>query len=132
MGTNYYLYEKPPCEKCGRPYEPKHIGKSSGGWCFALHVIPEEGIKDLENWKKLWYQPEAEIRDEYDDKITIQEMYAIITDRGCDEPNDIPLQWYGKNNAEPGPNGLVRHQINGWHCIGHGAGTWDLIIGEFS
>jgi len=61
MGTNYYLYPASPCKACGRSYEAKHIGKSSAGWCFLLHVIPEEGINDLEDWKKLWYQPEAEI-----------------------------------------------------------------------
>ncbi len=25
MGTNFYWYEKPPCECCKREYEPKHI-----------------------------------------------------------------------------------------------------------
>ena len=41
MGTNYYLHKKPPCEACGHEPAPLHIGKSSGGWCFSLHVIPE-------------------------------------------------------------------------------------------
>jgi len=36
------------------------------------------------------------------------------------------------NQAEPGPDGLARHKVNDGHCIGHGEGTWDLIIGEFS
>jgi len=48
MGTNYYLVknERPPCPCCERTYvqERLHIGKSSGGWCFALHVIPEMGM----------------------------------------------------------------------------------------
>jgi hypothetical protein len=35
------------------------------------------------------------------------------------------------NHAERGPNNLLRHQI-GEGCIGHGAGTWDLIEGGFS
>lgn len=82
MGTNYYLEPKPPCQCCGRPFEQLHIGKSSAGWCFALHVIPERGIKDLDDWVRIWSQPEARIVDEY--------------------------------------------------CIGHGAGTLDLLVGEFS
>ena len=133
MGTNYYLYERPPCKECGRPYEAKHIGKSSAGWCFLLHVIPEEGINDLEGWEKLWYRPEAEIRDEYDVKITIQAMYSIITERPkYVKRHDESAQWYRENSAVPGPNGLARSRIDGMHCIGHGKGSWDLLVGEFS
>jgi hypothetical protein len=38
MSTNYYLHEYVSTD-------PKilHIGKSSGGWCFSLHVV-EEGV----------------------------------------------------------------------------------------
>lgn len=38
MGTNYYLHSQDPCEHCGRSYPELHIGKSSAGWVFALHV----------------------------------------------------------------------------------------------
>ena len=42
MGTNYYLHRPRTneCEHCGRADEapPLHIGKSSSGWCFSLHV----------------------------------------------------------------------------------------------
>ena len=58
MGTNYYLHEPPTnkCEHCGRQdeKEPLHIGKSSVGWVFALHIIPEMGIEDLEDWIPLF------------------------------------------------------------------------------
>jgi hypothetical protein len=133
MGTNYYLYPASPCEACGRPYGPKHIGKSSGGWCFSLHVIPEEGINDLEDWEKLWNQEGAVIEDEYGIRINKILMEKIITIR-----DSLPIQsrksdrWFVKNSAVPGPNGLVRSRIDMIHCIGHGKGTWDLIIGEFS
>lgn len=36
------------------------------------------------------------------------------------------------NQSERGPNGLLRHKIDGKHCISHGQGTWDCIVGEFS
>jgi len=132
MGTNYYLYEKPPCKECGRPYEAKHIGKSSVGWCFSLHVMPEEGINDLGDWKKLWNRKGTEIGDEYGKSLTVSEMLLIITKRSRIAKHDESAQWYRENEAIPSPNGLVRHRINGRHCIGHGKGTWDLIIGEFS
>lgn len=24
------------------------------------------------------------------------------------------------------------HDLDGWHCVGYGPGTWDYITGEFS
>ena len=133
MGTNYYLYEKQPCKECGRPYEAKHIGKSSAGWCFSLHVIPEEGINDLEDWKKLWNQEEAVIKNQYGTTFDPTILEREITERGTPGKTSHTFSiWLKKNSAEDGPNGLVRHRIDGIHCIGHGKGTWDLIIGEFS
>ena len=114
MGTNYYLRTQPACACCGREYEPIHIGKSSGGWCFTLHVIPENAINSLDDWRKLWNTPGAKILDEYDRQIPIEEMEEVITQRS----------W----NA----GGLRRHPIDGRYCIGHGEGTWDCCPGEFS
>ena len=112
MGTNYYLHQKPDCECCGRPFEPLHIGKGSGGWCFALHVMPEDNINTLADWRDLWSEPGAYIRDEYGERVSIADMELTITAR----------RWHG---AFP-----RRH--DGRHCIGHGDGTWDYIAGEFS
>jgi len=112
MGTNYYLHQKPDCKCCGRPFEPLHIGKSSGGWCFALHVMPEDGINTLDDWRVLWSAPGAFIRDEYGEKVSIADMERLITKR----------EWRG------GP--VKRHDDQ--YCVGHGEGTWDYITGEFS
>jgi len=135
MGTNFYLYDQPPCEKCGRPFKPKHIGKSSAGWCFTLHVEPDEGIHDLGDWRERWAKPAAYIENEYGDRISPEEMDSIITKRGPgrhtpDEPDPWSPRDYEQNYAVPGPNGLVRHRI-GRFCVGHGEGTWDLVVGEF-
>lgn len=135
MGTNYYLHEKKPatCKHCGHTEktEPLHIGKSSGGWCFSLHVIPNEGLNTLEDWQKRWSVPGAFIQNEYGEPITPAEMTAEITQRSRDGLADWSPAAYARNNARPGPQNLIRHQI-GTHCIGHGPGTWDLITGEFS
>ena len=112
MGTNYYLHEKPPCKCCGRSNEPLHIGKSSGGWCFALHVIPEECIDTLDDWRERWNQPESIILDEYGGIVSVTEMERIITCR----------VWKG--------NTPMHHEDN--RCVGHGEGSWDYITGEFS
>ena len=113
MGTNYYLYERPRCETCGGASKPLHIGKSSYGWVFSLRIDPADGIKTLDDWRLAWSQPGAYIEDEYGDKVSIDKLESIITDRTH-------------------PVSLRRHTIDGRHCVGHGDGTWDLCIGEFS
>ena len=112
MGTNFYLHSK-PCECCGRADEPLHIGKSSAGWAFALHVYPENEIKNLDDWKKILRETDGQIFDEYERERTYDEMIDNITNRSH-------------------PNGLRHSHIDGWHCIGNGEGTYDYIIGEFS
>ena len=131
MGTNYYLQEKPPCECCGRPFESLHIGKSSAGWCFSLHVIPEEGLNSLEDWLFRCSAPGAVIRDEYGEDISVGELQDVIMDRYWPRPPEGGLTWYRQNGAEPGPNNLARHSIDGSRCVGHGPGPWDYITGEF-
>lgn len=112
MGTNYYLEQEKPCPCCKRGYEQKHIGKSSGGWAFALHIIPEEGINDLEDWRKAWEG--KTIVNEYGAVITEKEMMQTITKR----------TYMGRQ--------INRSVIDNNHCVGHGDGTWDLILGCFS
>jgi hypothetical protein len=91
-------------------------------------VIPEDGIDSLEDWLKLFAISSMEIYNEYDTKISQTEMVDIITNRSWERTSGFD---YRSNHAEPGPNGLVRHRVDGVHCIGHGEGTWDLITGEF-
>ena len=131
MGTNYYLMTG-HCESCGRA-DDKHIGKSSGGWCFSLHVYPDEQINTLDDWRRLWVT--APIRNEYGERVPVEEMERIVTERKpwpTASGQDQPAQWYRDNHAAPGPNGFARHAIEPGHCVGHGEGTWDYIVGEFS
>jgi len=134
MGTNYYFTPATagPCEHCGRSdsNEELHIGKSSGGWCFALHIIPEKGINDLDDWVKLF--PTGTIRDEHGDTIDAAEMMETITERSVRGPIKRDHAFHYSNNSEEGPNGLVRSRVDGRHCTKHGAGTWDCMPGEFS
>ena len=134
MGTNYYLHLN-PCPCCGREDEAWHIGKSSGGWCFALHIFGN--IETLEDWKKAFYNPETKIVNEYDEEISPEEMLKIITKRSW--PNrSVPFdfdsweEFHRVNHSEPGPNGLLRHKIGDGRCVGHGLGTYDYIQGDFS
>lgn len=138
MGTNYYI-EFPRCSCCGHSEPDYHIGKSSAGWCFALHVDKEKGINSLEDLKKLFIQCER-IRDEYGMEISKEEMLNVITKRswayhrGKNPPASYKSQeeFYKLNSAIEGPNNLLRAKVDGYHCIEHGEGTYDYIVGEFS
>jgi hypothetical protein len=138
MGTNFYLHRN-VCGHCGRGDEPKHIGKSSGGWTFSLHVYPEEGIRDLDDWIPLFEDvKDNAIKNEYGEKLTASEMQAEIAQRNWKTDVKIPYgyvdweEFHRKSCSEPGPCGLTRAKIDGQRCIGHGRGTWDLMVGEFS
>lgn len=114
MGTNYYLHA-PKCFHCGKEEEPPiHLGKSSWGWCFSLHIKPEEGIYDWQDVQALIEEKlcsEWCIKNEYDEQISLVDFIKTVTERN---------------------GSLMRHTIDHWHCIGHGKGTYDYIIGEFS
>ena len=129
MGTNYYLKED-CCKTCGRSDKEIHIGKSSGGWCFALHIDKSEGINSLDDWEKRWGNDGSIIFDEYGDQIAPDKMLSIITER--ERSSGPPSKEFLKeNHAIEGPNGLARSELSN-HCTGYGSGTWDLIKGEFS
>ncbi len=110
-----------------------HIGKSSLGWCFSLHVVPEFGINTYEDWVRMFIEPDRIIMDEYGDVVPFTAMISIITARARPDSCTWDAERLDRNYAEPGPNNLVRHRIDSEHgCIGHGEGTFDYITGDFS
>jgi len=142
MGTNYFWHS--PATTCDmghvHPGQRIHIGKSSAGWCFALHVYPkglELGlifnvpILKLSDWRVLWEFDGSFIENEYGACVKPEEMLAIITDRAWNR-SDMTPEERQRNHAAPvpGPHGLLRHEV-GKYCLSHGEGTWDLIEGFF-
>jgi len=133
MGTNYYFHSDKQCGECGREVEGVHIGKSSGGWCFTLHVMPEENINTWKDWLDMFANyKESYIKDESGQRIALPEFISIVAERKWKSKRKWKIEELRRNSAEPGPNGLVGHIVDGTHCIGHGDGTYDYIIGEFS
>ena len=129
MGTNYYWHEKQPCETCGHAAEPKHIGKSSMGWHFTLHVYPEDGINTFEDWQKL-YSSGGTILDEYGDNVSPENMTDKISDRRRDDP--IKDFDFAGNDAQVGYNNMLQHRKSRF-CIGHHPTiTVDYCVGWFS
>lgn len=136
MGTNFFSVKKgiegeADFWSMRESPEVMHIGKSSGGWCFSLHVVPEQGIEDLYDWIPILTDPDRVIINEYRDTIEFYEMIKIITHRSRSEPSNWTLEDYSRNYAEPGPNNLARHTV-GQGCLRQGTGTWDCIEGYFS
>ena len=126
MGTNYYLIKKSTsmCEHCGHDPGAKvlHIGKSSYGWCFSLHIIPEEGINSLDDWKLAWDAPDTKILNEYDEVVRPKDMLKIITTRG-------PGKW-SPEGREPQRHAPFHKENPG--TVREGPGSYDLILGDFS
>ena len=153
MSTNFYL-QKGACSHCGHMPEATHLGLSSGGWCFGLHVCPERGINYLPElivWlnNELGYlkQPPQEwpkIVDENGQVHTLGSFLETVTKRQSARRigEGWDGEWWGflyqseqhfhdSDHSLRGPSGLLRHRVDGVHCVGHGSGTWDLIVGEF-
>jgi hypothetical protein len=138
VSTNYYL--KPPvCLACGLAHEPLHIGKSSVGWAFSLHVYPEFALTTWPRWREYLYesvrQGPMQIVNEYGDEVPFEEMVSTVTNRKGRKITPEEMQAFCDSQsgwAVPGPYGLARHRVDGRYCIGHGKGTWDYLIGEFS
>ena len=140
MGTNYYVAEIKICPNCNHELELEeglHIGKSSAGWCFSLHVIPEEGLNSWDEWKA--HLSDKRIVDEYGAEFTLEELRKRVEDRRFASRSNktVPIgytswkDFHDKNHSQPGPNGLSRPRL-GPFCTGHGEGTWDYMRGEFS
>ena len=114
IGTNFYAHRE-ACPHCRRSQSKYHIGKSSGGWCFSIHVDRFEGVENLADLYKILEAPGTVILDEYDREISLEDMKYIIERH---EPCHLKK--------------LQRHPIDGRLCVGHGEGNSDYLKGEFS
>jgi hypothetical protein len=106
----------------------------------------------MEEWvKEKLSTGKSYICDEYDTHLSWQDFLEVVTMRsnsriikdGWDSrwwdysillglsSYNSEADFHSRNSSVRGPSGLLRRQINGWHCIGHGPGTWDLCIGNF-
>lgn len=129
MGCNYYLLQ-PSCGHCGKSGDRLHIGKSSAGWVFAVHLIPERNLNCLNDWIQFikvntgigWT-----LVDENDKPITLSDLVNTITNRSWSAPTE-----HDDRYSVPGPNNLSRHKLDESFCVAHGPGTWDYIVGDFS
>ena len=148
MGTNYYMvkgdhppeghYDHPlnPLLKYGTGRPPMiHIGKSSGGWCFSLHVYPDFGVHTLADWKHFAARLVGEgwrVDDEYGTEHTLDDLWRVVEREGWEKKDELcrvaeRVGWEQKMGRA-----LTRHEVDSTYCIGHGEGLYDYIVGEFS
>lgn len=90
MGTNYYIKHKD--ETKNEIFGKVHLGKSSLGWYFNLHVYPERGISNFTDWNDalLKKDNDLEIVDEYGKVYEVDEFLGIVTNRSR-ENEDIDI-----------------------------------------
>jgi len=142
MSTNFYVADVVRCQECGHAVHNGikfHIGKSSAGWAFSLHVIPEKHLNTWGEWKAFLDKPGMAIIDEDGAKWSLDEFVMIVENRigkyGDLEhvPPGYDTWWdfYEINQCEIDANGLLRHKV-GEFCSGHGKGSWDYVTGDFS
>lgn len=138
MGTNYYA------EFGNRIYPYKanriHIGKSSSGWAFALHLDLTKGLGTFLEWRNFYSQPQIIIRTDAGETIHPKEMTQIITARDYRnykmDPEMLgPLKaWYDVEH------GLLRavcgkstNLMGDPVCIASDPQvTFDVFVGDFS
>jgi len=123
MGTNYYA-QWDSCKHCKRAdeYDRFHVGKSSWGWMFSLHVIEQrdwdddkygmEAPQDYEGWLKFLTHSNVRVFDEYSQEMDgALFMDQVVANRQGD---------------------LQRHSLDGKYYTANGKGTWDMCRGEYS
>lgn len=90
MGTNYYVDDDPTCNN---PAHTKvlHIGKSSRGWKFGFHAIPDHQppLTSWAAWREfLAVRP---IRDEYGQRLTFAAFTRVVEDRATASGTTRPI-----------------------------------------
>ena len=84
MGTNYYAVMKKPTIA-----DPIHIGKSSNGWKFLFHIVPEhlnyisdEPLDTYSRWikflKEYTENDTIVIMNEYDEEVDLTDLIELV------------------------------------------------------
>ena len=108
MSINFY-FKHQSCVSCGHGKEDLHIGKSSGGYAFGLHIYPSLNICTLEDWLMYMRIFPGKIFDGYGFERSLEELIDTITRR--------PLEW--------------QHRPEEYLRVVNGPGTYDYLDFDF-
>lgn len=75
MSTDYHYITPIPETKYG--IDSTLIGTSTGT-SFIVNLYPRQGINSIEDWQKLWNNPQSEILSEYNVSMTPDEMEELL------------------------------------------------------
>jgi hypothetical protein len=121
MGMNYYARVN-ACSSCGHCHDrdTHHIGKSSAGWKFTLHVDDPKGHSEHKlytflDWERFLSQDFVRIFNEDEEELTTTDILDLINRKGWN-PDSYKLD-QGRYDPE--------------HCVGT-SDTYTLMIGYFS
>ena len=109
MSTNYYVKRKPTLaekdnisnliesglfKKASKelqqfPFEPIHLGKSSGGWRFLFNANEFRYYHDLDSLFK--FLQTVSIIDEYDQEWTYQELMELVDINKNEKSHESPV-----------------------------------------
>lgn len=87
MGTNYQVTADPTCDNPAH-IETLHIGKSSGGWKFSFHGIPERDLTSWAAWKA--FIADKPVIDEYGQTLTLEEFTKVVEERWSPSGRNTP------------------------------------------
>lgn len=94
MGRNFYWSDETQEERQEeREKHWLHIGKSSAGWLFSMHVIPSEDIESWNDWQSV-LQASGKIFDDSHNVVTFEELRQIVEDRSAKHP--LEFDWSTK------------------------------------
>lgn len=120
MGTNFYC--------AGPGDEHLHIGKSSIGWKFGFHAVPEFDLISWKAWRA--FLKRNVIFDEYGTRIPMDEFERRVEERGDDPicrvaptPHQIEIGWGGEDRFRYGQR---------WWPATHDEDGYDFNEGAFS
>lgn len=140
MGTNYYCETGRMLEvecDCGFLHtmpESLHIGKSSYGWKFSLHAIPEKGLLEWHDWEAL-LRGCRRIHDEYGDDISLEDLQEVILHR--DRSSDLGDDDKERMRTVANRHGYLLDEQKWLYCGQCGCrqgvdGDYVMVDGEFS
>jgi hypothetical protein len=106
MGTNYY-YHVNVCEHCKKSEQSFHIGKNSAGWTFSFRAYDKynspfmfsedvhgqmnvgmiDPIRSFSDWKEIFKSVPGEIRNEYNEVISVEGFIEIVNFKRSEKYN---------------------------------------------
>lgn len=131
IGTNFYVSDEPTCDNPAHT-RSLHIGKSSAGWKFGFHGIPDHD-PPLTSWAA-WQEFLADrvIEDEYGQEYTLEEFRPRVENRHIPKGLSRPICRVTPTEEEVQLGFGGRRPVRNSEIEYHDPEGYDFYEGEFS